>query len=213
MIRIDHILGFERAFWVPDALPGAYVAMPRDAMLAVVRIEAARAGAVVVGEDLGHVPEGLTETLAAGGILGCAVAQFEPDLSPEDWPEAALASFGTHDLPTWEGWRGARDIAAREERVGLTTGDEARAGRADEVARFVRTLERGPGGDEDAGGALGRRHARLSRGDALAARRGAGRGRAERSRPAEPARDGGRISELAAAAAGPGGRSRDRPGA
>jgi 4-alpha-glucanotransferase len=66
-VRIDHILGFDRAFWVPETgAPGAYVQMPRAAMLAVVRMEAARAGAVVVGEDLGNVPRGPAR--GAGGL-------------------------------------------------------------------------------------------------------------------------------------------------
>lgn len=120
-LRIDHILGFERAYWVPDAAPGAYVAMPRDAMLAVVRIEAARAGhAVVVGEDLGNIPDGLRAALAGAGVLGCRVAMFEregwhpPQFRPaEGYDRAAIASFSTHDLPTWRGWRQGSDIAAR----------------------------------------------------------------------------------------------------
>ncbi len=121
LLRIDHILGFERAFWVPQgdgAAPGAYVAMPREALLAVARIEAARAGATVVGEDLGNIPEGLREALAASGVLGCRVAQFErhweaPEITfkrAEEYARGALTSFGTHDLPTWEGWKAGRDI-------------------------------------------------------------------------------------------------------
>ncbi|GAA0300065.1 4-alpha-glucanotransferase [Rhodovulum strictum] len=108
LLRIDHILGFERAFWVPADGPGAYVAMPKPALLAVARIEAARAGAVIVGEDLGVIPEGLQADLAASGILGCRLAMFDPH--PENWPEAVLASFGTHDLPPFEGWRQGADI-------------------------------------------------------------------------------------------------------
>ncbi len=124
LLRIDHILGFERAFWVPeDGTPGAYVAMPRDAMLAVVRIEAARAGATVVGEDLGNIPGGLREALEESGILGCRVAQFERDWdadgSPfrpaQDYARAALTSFGTHDLPTWDGWKAGRDLEWRRD--------------------------------------------------------------------------------------------------
>lgn len=120
-LRIDHILGFERAYWVPDAAPGAYVRMPRDAMLAVARIEAARAGnAVIVGEDLGNIPDGLRDALAGSGILGCRVAMFEredwhpPRFRPaESYAPDAIASFSTHDLPTWAGWRQGADIAAR----------------------------------------------------------------------------------------------------
>lgn len=146
-LRIDHILGFERAYWVPDAAPGAYVAMPRDAMLAVVRIEAARAGnAVVVGEDLGNIPEGLRAALAGSGVLGCRVAMFEregwhpPHFRPaEHYDRDAIASFSTHDLPTWRGWRQGSDIAAR---AGLSGTDPAPqlAERAEEVAALDRLL-------------------------------------------------------------------------
>ncbi len=119
LLRIDHILGFDRAFWEPmDGAPGAYVTMPKDAMLAVARIEAARAGGVIVGEDLGNIPDGLQSDLAASGILGCRVAMFEagPDGArpPEEYTEQAMASFGTHDLPTYAGWRGCSDIDLRE---------------------------------------------------------------------------------------------------
>ncbi len=119
LLRIDHILGFDRAFWVPmTGGPGAYVTMPKDAMLAVARIEAARAGGAIVGEDLGNIPDGLQTDLAASGILGCRVAMFEagPDGArrPEDYTEQAMASFGTHDLPTYAGWRAGADIGLRE---------------------------------------------------------------------------------------------------
>lgn len=124
LVRIDHILGFDRAFWVPDApltrgLPGAYLRMPRDAMLAVVRLEAARAGGVVIGEDLGNVPRGLRGALATSGILGCRVAVFEQSgkpprfRDPKTYPAASLASFSTHDLPTWKGWRAGTEIELR----------------------------------------------------------------------------------------------------
>jgi 4-alpha-glucanotransferase len=115
LLRIDHILGFDRAFWVPEApgLAGAYVQMPRAAMLAVIRIEAARAGATIIGEDLGNIPDGLQEALAVSGILGCRLMQFEGARPPEEYPALCLASFGTHDLPTMAGWPSGRDIAAR----------------------------------------------------------------------------------------------------
>jgi 4-alpha-glucanotransferase len=134
LIRIDHILGFDRAFWVPqeEGLPGTYVAMPKDALLAVARIEAARVGGTIVGEDLGNIPEGLHADLDASGLLGCRVAMFELDhhghpRRPEDYPERTLASFGTHDLPTYQGWREARDIAARAALGTMDAETEARA--------------------------------------------------------------------------------------
>jgi 4-alpha-glucanotransferase len=129
-LRIDHILGFERAYLVPDGLPGAYVQMPRDAMLAVARIEAARAGAVIVGEDLGVIPDGLQQALQDSGILGCRLACFEhredPPVfkRPENYDEPVIASFTTHDLPTWKGWRDGREISVRRD-IGLTPPEHA----------------------------------------------------------------------------------------
>lgn len=140
LLRIDHILGFERAFWVPEGLPGLYVQMPRAAMLAVLRIEAARAGASVVGEDLGNIPEGLQAELDASGILGCRVSIFERDWGSggfkpaEAWDSAVLGAFSTHDLPTWKGWRQGRDIDWRA-RLGRAADPAAeRHQRAGEVA-------------------------------------------------------------------------------
>ncbi|KKL14388.1 hypothetical protein LCGC14_2516170, partial [marine sediment metagenome] len=120
LLRIDHILGFERAFWVPEgrAAPGAYVQMPKEALLAVARIEATRVGGTVVGEDLGNIPEGLHADLDRSGLLGCRVAMFEQfwDPGPPRFKPAwrydslTLTSFATHDLPTWEGWKAGRDL-------------------------------------------------------------------------------------------------------
>ncbi len=147
LLRIDHVLGFERAFWVPtDAdAPGTYVVMPREAMLAVVRIEAARAGAVVIGEDLGNVPDGLQAAMSRSGLLGCRLCMFEQPnhaefREPEDYTEAALASFGSHDVPVWAGWRAARDVEIRHE-LGYITDDDypnALDWRRSEVAGFDR---------------------------------------------------------------------------
>lgn len=136
VIRIDHILGLKRSFWVPeDGAPGGYVAYPQEALLALIRIEAWRAGCVVVGEDLGSVPPGLRERLAEAGLLGCAVVQFEKELGrfrpPRDYRPGSLASFGTHDTPTLRGWWSGRDIDRRHE-----TGD------GDEAARGAECQER-----------------------------------------------------------------------
>ena len=141
VLRIDHLNGFERAFWVPDHGPGAYVRMPTEAMFAVARIEAARAdNAVIVGEDLGIIPEGLHGLMAASGVLGCRVAMFERDSwhpphfrAPEAYDRDAIASFSTHDLPTWRGWRQGADIDARARISGQDT-TEAHRERATEVA-------------------------------------------------------------------------------
>jgi 4-alpha-glucanotransferase len=138
LLRIDHILGFERTFWCPDGLPGLYVTMPKQAMLAVARIEAARAGATIIGEDLGNIPDGLRADLHASGILGCRVAIFERDwhgdrgfLPSSSWDPQTLASFASHDLPTWRGWRKGRDIEWR-----------ARLGHVDEQAAAAEQAQR-----------------------------------------------------------------------
>ncbi|MCA0043231.1 4-alpha-glucanotransferase [Celeribacter litoreus] len=150
MMRIDHILGFERTFWVPDGAPGSYVTMPRDSMLAVARIEAARANGIIVGEDLGNIPDGLRGALSASGVLGCRVAMFErwdwetPEFkTSEAYDEAAVASFSTHDLPTWHGWRKGADITARFEAGGLSP-EETETDldiRTQEVAAIDRVIE------------------------------------------------------------------------
>ncbi|WP_370304252.1 4-alpha-glucanotransferase, partial [Pseudooceanicola sp.] len=100
--------------------------------------EAARAGATVVGEDLGIIPAGMQQQLAASGILGYRLMMFEDSGGmfhpPETYTEAALASFGTHDLPTWKGWRAGADIDTRE-RIGLTGAEAAAQARAERNAR------------------------------------------------------------------------------
>ena len=134
---------------MPDGLAGTYVQMPRDAMLAVLRIEAARAGAVIVGEDLGNVPDGLRSALAESGVLGCQVAMFEPGRAAQGYPPATLASFGTHDLPTWSGWRAGRDIEARTKigTLGKTEAEAARNSRQADAAKLIAQLRgTGPGG-------------------------------------------------------------------
>ncbi len=149
MIRIDHILGFERAFWVPEGLPGLYVTMPKQAMLAIARIEAYLTDTLIIGEDLGNVPDGLRHDLATSRILGCSVAMFERawdgDMGffhPDHYREQALASLSTHDLPTWKGWRSGRDIEWRG-RLGDVPTEELetlKQERRRDVALFNQTL-------------------------------------------------------------------------
>lgn len=115
MIRIDHILGLMRSYWIPDdAAEGAYVTYPFDALLAVVAIESARSGVAVIGEDLGLVPEGLRESLAASGVYGLDVLQYmrDSDGGFEDVARArrkAICAFATHDTPTVTGFFNAAD--------------------------------------------------------------------------------------------------------
>ena len=147
ILRIDHVLGLDRGFWIPDSgAPGGYVRYPLEPLLALVRIEAARAGCIVAGEDLGSVPRGLRQRLAGAGLLGCAVMQFETDehefRPPRHYRPASLASAGTHDTPTLRGWWCGRDIELRHD-LGRTTARErtaALAARAAERRALCRLL-------------------------------------------------------------------------
>jgi 4-alpha-glucanotransferase len=125
-LRIDHVAGLWRLWWVPpgeapDA--GTYVRYDAEVMLAALACEAHRAGAVVVGEDLGTVEPEVTEALAEQEMLGCAVSWFARDesvpgtplLPPEAWPERAAASLSTHDLPTAAGFLRGEHVRARAE--------------------------------------------------------------------------------------------------
>ena len=111
-IRIDHILGLFRLYWIPQdaqASAGTYVRYPAEAMLGVLVLEAHRAGAIVVGEDLGTVAQGVHDAMRDTGILSSAVLYFEQDehgrpRSQADYPRPVLASVNTHDLPTAAGW-------------------------------------------------------------------------------------------------------------
>ena len=120
-IRIDHVLGLTRMWLVPDgadAHEGAYLRYPFDDLLRLVELESWRHRAVVIGEDLGTVPEGLPERLSAAGLLGIRVLWFErawqapgqPFRPPVQWSDGALAVTTTHDLPTTAGWWSGRDI-------------------------------------------------------------------------------------------------------
>jgi len=109
-LRIDHVLGFFRQWWVPAGnapAEGAYVAQPTTELLAILAIESHRAGAIVIGEDLGTVEAGVRRRLAAANILSMRLACFERR-PPAEWPRASLAAVTTHDLPTIAGlWSGA----------------------------------------------------------------------------------------------------------
>lgn len=114
-LRIDHVMGLSRLFWVPSDVPateGAYVAYPFEDMLGLVVQESVRAGCLVIGEDLGTVPPGFRERLFDAGIFSYHPLIFEryddgQFRLPADMPSQALVSAGTHDLPTLSGfWRG-----------------------------------------------------------------------------------------------------------
>ncbi|WP_374023789.1 4-alpha-glucanotransferase [Mycobacterium sp. HNNTM2301] len=123
-LRIDHVAGLWRLWWIPPGDGpdrGTYVHYDADVMLAVLALEAHRAGATVVGEDLGTVEPEVTQALADNEMLGCAVSWFtrdesapgEPLLPPAKWPSRAAASLSTHDLPTAAGFLRGEHVRAR----------------------------------------------------------------------------------------------------
>jgi 4-alpha-glucanotransferase len=122
-LRIDHVMGLRRLFCIPRALPqggGAYVNYDFDAMLGIVALESVRNRCMIVGEDLGTVPEGFRERTAPARIFSCRVLYFERDWdgrfrSPGEYPLDAVASTGTHDLPTFGGWWKAADPPTRDQ--------------------------------------------------------------------------------------------------
>ncbi len=116
-IRIDHVLGFERQFWIPDGAPaheGTYVRFPFEVLARICALVSHRQRCVVVGEDLGTVPEGFRERLHGAGMLSCRVLWFERDgdryKTPGEYPQQALASVSTHDLPTVRGFMAGKDL-------------------------------------------------------------------------------------------------------
>ncbi|MBI3690547.1 MAG: 4-alpha-glucanotransferase, partial [Mycolicibacterium aromaticivorans] len=129
-VRIDHIIGLFRLWWIPSgAAPtkGTYVRYNHDAMIGIVALESHRAGAVVVGEDLGTVEPWVRDYLRARGILGTSILWFELDrdsgggpLPAERWRELCLSSVTTHDLPPTTGYLAGEHVRLRDE-LGLLT--------------------------------------------------------------------------------------------
>jgi 4-alpha-glucanotransferase len=131
MLRIDHVMGLHRLFWIPRGMPaseGVYVRYPADELYAVLLLEAQRHGAVVVGEDLGTVPRAVRETMRRRGLWQMYVLPFEVDADRPPRTPAALsvASLNTHDTPPFAAFWSGIDIAQRC-RLGLL--DPAQAAR------------------------------------------------------------------------------------
>lgn len=145
-LRMDHVMGLMRQYWVPRGRPaseGGYVCYPFADLLGILALESRRNRCLVIGEDLGTVPDEVREAMRALGAMSCRPLHLEhrPDQAlprPGEYPAQALVSVGTHDLPTLRGhWLG-RDLdlragldlfpsaAAREEQVVARTGERAR---------------------------------------------------------------------------------------
>ncbi len=124
-LRIDHAMGIMHLFWIPagdSAATGGYVKYPFEDLLGILALESHRSRCMVVGEDLGTVPDGFRERMAAMNILSYKVLYFEKDgdrfKRPGEYPELSLACIATHDLATLIGFWHADDIDLKE-RVGL----------------------------------------------------------------------------------------------
>ena len=151
-LRIDHVLGLMRFYWIPaGASPerGGYVSYPAEDLLAVLALESERNRCMVVGEDLGTLPEGLTERLEAAGVLSYRLLYFQRERDggfspPERYPAQALASVGTHDLPTLRAFWLGRDLDLRA-RLDLYPSEALRerqvVERAQDRARLLVALE------------------------------------------------------------------------
>ena len=157
-VRIDHVLGLFRLWWIPQGLGarnGAYVTYNHEAMLGVLAIEATRAGGMVVGEDLGTVPDYVRRILADHGVLGTDVEWFnrvddspnagDPYRAPKDYRKQALASVTTHDLPPTAGYLNFAHVKLREELHLLSEPVEAFAASAmaERTAMMNRLVENG----------------------------------------------------------------------
>ncbi len=120
-LRVDHILGLFRLWWVPrgkSPVEGTYVRYDHEAMVGILALEAHRAGAVVIGEDLGTVESWVRDYLSERGILGTSILWFERDsegapLPPETYRQLCLASVTTHDLPPTAGYLQGEHISVR----------------------------------------------------------------------------------------------------
>jgi 4-alpha-glucanotransferase len=152
-IRIDHIIGLFRLWWIPKGAPpteGTYVRYDHEAMIGIVALEAHRAGAVVVGEDLGTVEPWVRDYLHDRGLLGTSILWFEFDrdgdggpLAAHRWREYCLSSVTTHDLPPTAGYLAGEHVRLRE-RLGLLTRpvEQELAGDRAEQAAWLDELRR-----------------------------------------------------------------------
>lgn len=115
-LRIDHVMGLFRLFWIPHGLgprAGTFVRYKADELLAILTLEAHKAGAFVVGEDLGTVEMGVREQLAERQVLSYRLLWFE-NVPPREYPRLAMVAVTTHDLPTIAGLWTGEDLAAQE---------------------------------------------------------------------------------------------------
>ena len=168
-VRIDHIIGLFRLWWIPEGAPptkGTYVRYNFDAMIGIIALEAHRAGAVVVGEDLGTVEPWVRDYLRERGLLGTSILWFEVDtlgrgpLQAQWWRELCLSSVTTHDLPPTAGYLAGDHVRLRDD-LGLLTRPveeelaDDRAAREAWMAELRRVGLLSPDSDEQAADSAG----------------------------------------------------------
>ncbi len=209
-IRIDHVIGLFRLWWIPQGMgadEGTYVRYDHEALIGILALEAHRAGAVVIGEDLGVVEPSARKYMLERGVLGTSILWFEWDesgalLAPEDYRELCLSTVTTHDLPPTAGFLGLEHVTLRD-RLGLLTRpvEVERAVEEETIARVraalvvARAADRGRrcAGDRRGAAPLHRAHP-----VADAGRRGHGPGR--RHPDGQPARHRPGVPQLERAA-------------
>jgi 4-alpha-glucanotransferase len=150
-LRVDHVMGLARLWWIPAGMSpdrGTYVRYDHELMGGVLAAEAARAGTVAIGEDLGTVEPWLREFLAGRGVLGTSMLWFEREEDgtprrPGGWRRGCLAMVGTHDMPPAAAFLTGEQVTIRAE-LGLLTRPEAgeRAAAQAELAGWLAMLAR-----------------------------------------------------------------------
>jgi len=151
-LRIDHILGLMRQYWVApgmEANEGIYISFPFEDILRIIALESCRNHCVVIGEDLGNVPGGFSDTIQESGLLSFKVMFFERWESglfkrPENFPVQSVVTIATHDTATLSGWWQGRDLQWRQQ-LNLYPNEEAgladRNGRAGERQNLIAALD------------------------------------------------------------------------
>jgi 4-alpha-glucanotransferase len=147
-LRIDHAMGLQQLYWIPAGsglADGAYVQYPVEDLLGILALESHRNQCMVVGEDLGTVPEEFRRLMCAAGILSYRVLLLEQEpvahefIAPGDYPQLSIAVTGNHDLPTLQAWWEASDLRLKDS-LGLFPSETEAASQREARARDRRHL-------------------------------------------------------------------------
>jgi 4-alpha-glucanotransferase len=160
-LRIDHVMALRRLYWIPqdgETADGAYMLYPIEDLVGIIALESQRNRCMIIGEDLGGVPEGFRERMAESNILSYRVLSFERSeeafFAPEEYPYLSLSVAGNHDLPTLSGWWSGGDIELRESLHLFPTPDGAQQAnemRARDRASLIKAFQKEGLVDSDEG--------------------------------------------------------------